>query len=129
MYKGVAEGTPFKRRPIMNKHTSLLTPYSKVLLEKQTSSQLVKKFPAFYGTRMLITAVQVPGTCPYPEPVQSSPRRQSYFLKIHLNIVLSSTPMSPKSSLSSGFPHQNPLRTSLLSHTCYMPHQLVLLLE
>ena len=29
---------------------SLLTPWSRVLLEKLTSFQLVKKFPAFYGT-------------------------------------------------------------------------------
>ena len=35
----------------------LLTPWSKVLLEKLTGFQLVKKFPAFYGTRMFITAV------------------------------------------------------------------------
>jgi len=34
----------------------LLTPYSTVLLEKLTVSQLVKKFPAFYGTRRFITA-------------------------------------------------------------------------
>ena len=36
--------------------TYLLTPFSRVLLEKLTSFQLVKKFPAFYGTRMFITA-------------------------------------------------------------------------
>ena len=35
----------------------LLTPRSRVL-EKLTSSQLVKKFPAFYGTRMFITALK-----------------------------------------------------------------------
>jgi len=34
----------------------LLTPCSRVLLEKLTDSQLVKKFPAFYGTRRFITA-------------------------------------------------------------------------
>jgi hypothetical protein len=34
----------------------LLTPWSSVLLEKLTGSQRVKKFPAFYGTRMFITA-------------------------------------------------------------------------
>jgi len=28
----------------------LHTPWSRVLLEKLTGSQLVKKFPAFYGT-------------------------------------------------------------------------------
>ena len=37
--------------------TYLLTPCSRVLLEKPTGVQLVKKFPAFYGTRRFITAV------------------------------------------------------------------------
>jgi len=36
--------------------TYLLTPCSRVLLEKLTRSQLVKKFPAFYGTWKFITA-------------------------------------------------------------------------
>ena len=36
--------------------TYLLTPWSTVLLEKLTGSQLAKKFPAFYGTRRYITA-------------------------------------------------------------------------
>ena len=36
--------------------THLLTPWNTVLLEKLTSSQLVKKFPAFYGTQKSITA-------------------------------------------------------------------------
>jgi hypothetical protein len=35
----------------------LLTPWSRVLLEKLTVLQLVKKFPAFYGTRRFITAL------------------------------------------------------------------------
>ena len=34
----------------------LLTPWSRVHLEKLTVCQLVKKFPAFYGNRKLITA-------------------------------------------------------------------------
>jgi len=33
------------------------TPWSRVLLEKLTGFQLVKKFPAFYGTWRFITAV------------------------------------------------------------------------
>ena len=37
--------------------THSLTPYNTVLLEKQTGSQLVKKFPAFHGTRKFITAL------------------------------------------------------------------------
>jgi len=35
--------------------TYLLTPRSTVLFEKLNGSQLVKKFPAFYGTRRFIT--------------------------------------------------------------------------
>ena len=35
----------------------LLTPWSRVLLEKLASLQLVKKFPAFYGTRRFLTAL------------------------------------------------------------------------
>jgi len=37
--------------------TYLLTPWCRVLLEKLTGLQLVKKFPAFHGTRMFITAL------------------------------------------------------------------------
>ena len=36
--------------------TYLFTPWSRVLLEKLTGSQLVIKFPAFYETRRFITA-------------------------------------------------------------------------
>ena len=35
----------------------LVTPWCRVLLEKLTGLQLVKKFPAFHGTRMFITAL------------------------------------------------------------------------
>jgi len=43
------------KRPLENLYY-LLTPWSRVLLEKLTGSQLVKKFPAFYGTRRFFTA-------------------------------------------------------------------------
>ena len=36
---------------------SLLTPWCRVLLEKLTGLQLVKKFPTFHGTRRFITAL------------------------------------------------------------------------
>ena len=38
-------------------YTYLLTPRCRVLLEQQTGLQLVKKFPAFHGTRRFITAL------------------------------------------------------------------------
>ena len=37
--------------------TYLFTPWCRVLLEKLTGLQLVKKFPAFHGTRRFITAL------------------------------------------------------------------------
>ena len=66
---------------------------------------------------------QVPANCPYPERARSSPTPTSYFLKIHLNIILPSARGSPKRSLSFRFPYQNPLYACLLPHTRYMPHQ------
>jgi hypothetical protein len=39
------------------RQTYLLTPWSRVLLEKLTGLQLIKKFPAFYGTRRFLTAL------------------------------------------------------------------------
>ena len=52
--------------------------------------------------------------------IQSIPPT-SHFLKIHLIIILPSTPGSPKWSLSHKFPHQNPVFTSPLPHSLYIP--------
>jgi len=51
--------------------------------------------------------LQVPASCPYPEPDQSSPRHPSHLLKIHLNTILLSTPGSYKWSLSLRLPWWN----------------------
>jgi len=63
--------------------TYLLTPWCRVLLEQLTGLQLVKKFPAFYGTRKFITtltsvcklslswASPIHSTCPHPNSWRS----------------------------------------------------------
>ena len=58
------------------------------------------------------------------DPIHTS---TSHFLEIHFNIILPSTPGSPKWSLSLRFPHQNPVCVYPLTHTCQCPTQLTLL--
>ena len=71
----------------------LLTPWCRVLLEKLTGLQLVKKVPAFYGTRRFITAFTrfhhpslswaspIQSTCPQP-----TSWRSILILSIHLRL-------------------------------------------
>jgi len=77
--------------------TYLLTPWSRVLLEKLTGLQVVKKFPAFYGTRRFITALtsarqlslswasSIQSTHPHP-----TSRRSIHILSSHLRLGLPS---------------------------------------
>ena len=99
---------------------TLITPWSRILLEKLTGIQLVKKFPAFYGTRRFITAFisarHLSLSC--ASSIQSTPPHPTSSRSI-LNIALPS-PGSPKWSLSLRF-HQNPVYASPLPHTRYMP--------
>jgi len=53
--------------------TNLLPPWSRVLLEKTTGSQLVKKFQHIMEPEGSLLSLQVSATCLYPEPDQSSP--------------------------------------------------------
>jgi len=64
---------------------------------------------------------QVPATVPILSHIDPVHVLASHFLKIHLNIILPSTPGSSKWSLSLGFPHQYPVYIFTLPHTCYMP--------
>ena len=85
----------------------LLTPWCIVLLEKLTGLQLVKKFPAFHGTRMFITALTSVRHLPlswaspiqsiYPHPISW---RSILLLSTHLRLGL------PSGLLPSSFPNK-----------------------
>ena len=78
------------------------TPWSRVLPEKLTSPQLVKKLPALYETGRFIRIHNNPPTVPILSqsiPVHASP---FYLLKIHFNLNL--PPKARSSKWSSSFP-------------------------
>jgi len=104
----------------------LLPPWSRVLLEKLTGFQLVKKFPTYYGTRRFIMAVTSAHHPLVPILCQLNPAHTptAHFLKIQLNIIHLGL---PSSLFPSGFP-TNTLYMPLFSpirDTC--PNHLILL--
>ena len=97
--------------------TYLLTPWCRVLLDKLTDLQLVKKFPAFHGTRRFITALTTvrhlslswasPIQSIYPHPTSC---RSVLILSTHLRLNL------PSGLFPSGFPSKthHPSKTHTL---------------
>ena len=84
---------------------NLLTPWCRVLLEKLTGLQLVKKFPAFHGTRRFIAALTSVRhlSLSWASPIQSiyshpTSWRSVLILSTHLRLGL------PSGLLPSGFP-------------------------
>ena len=62
-----------------------------------------------------------PPSVPIPSQLDPMHTPTSHFLKIRLNIILSSTPGSPQWSLSLRFPHQKPVYPFSIPHTRYVP--------
>jgi hypothetical protein len=104
----------FSRHYICTPYPILHTPWSRVLREKLTGFQLVKKFHTLCGNRRFITAFTGARHLflSWARIIQSIPACN--FLKIHFNIVLPFIPESSKWSPSLRFPHQNPVCTSPL---------------
>ena len=101
--------------------TYLLTPRCRVLLEKLPGLQLVKKFPAFHGTRRFITALTSVRqlSLSWASPIQSiyphpTSWRSILILSTHLRLGL------PSGLFPSGFPTKTlytPLSSSIRA-TC-----------
>ena len=101
--------------------TYLLTPYSRVLLEKLTGFAANQEIPRNLWNPKVHYSIH---KCTPPVPIlsQLDPVHDlsSHFLNIHLNVILPSRPGSSKCSPYHRFPHQNPVYISSLPHTCYM---------
>ena len=112
----------------IRKSTYLLTPWCTILLEQLNGLQLVRKFPAFHGTRRFITALTSvhhlslswasPIQSIYPHPTSC---RSALILSTHLRIGL------PSGLFPSGFPTKtlyhplsSPIRATYPAHRKFL---------
>ena len=103
-------------------HTYLLTSWSRVLLEKLTGFAANQEIPRIlWNPKVHYHTHKRPPSVPILSQLHPFPTTLSHFLKVHLNIILSSTSWSSKWSLSLRFYHQNSVYASPLPHTHYMP--------
>ena len=88
--------------------TYLLTPWSRVLLEKLTGFAANQEIPRIlWNPKVHYRTHKRPPTVPILRQLHPVPTTLSLFLKIHLNIILPSTSWSPQLSLSLRFPQMN----------------------
>ena len=103
-------------------YTYLLTPWSRVLLEKLTGFPANQEIPRIlWNPKIHYHTHKCPPRVPILSQLHPVLTAPSHFLKIHLNIILPSTSWSPQWCLSLRFPHQNLVHTSHFLHTCHMP--------
>ena len=101
--------------------TYLLSPWSRVLLEKLTGFAANQEIPLLlWNPKVHYRTHKRPPTVRILSQLHPVPTTPSHFLKIHLNIILPSASWSPQWSLSLRFPHQNLVHTSSFLHTCHM---------
>ena len=103
-----------------NSLTYLLTPWSRVLLEKLTGFAANQEIPRIlWKPKVHYRTHKRPPPVPILSQLHPVPTTPSHF-KIHLNIILPSTSWPPQWSLSLRFPYQNLVHSSPFLHTCNM---------